>query len=203
MACRLHAICGDDGVGASLPEGARAVVFRDLAAVVSDAPYVAAEPDEAMVAEHARIVGAAFALGELLPARPGTVFRDDPALQRWMELHYVALSDALTFVADRVAARVHVASVERDGAPGDSGTDLASRAAELMRILRRRAVAGVPLQREHTTGIAIGASFLVERALWKEFEAEVHAAGADDDAITVSVSGPWPPYDFVRFELGT
>lgn len=203
MPMRLHAIAHEDDHRQSLTDGARAVVFRDIVAVVTDAPFVAQDADDALVTIHARVVAAAFEHGELLPVPPGTVFRDEGSLQRWMELHYVALSDALSFVADRVGARVHVTGVGPGGEPGDSGNDLASAAAELMRTLRRRAVAAVPLAREHTTGIAIGVSFLVERALWREFEEEVAAVAHDPQSTRVELTGPWPPYDFVTIELGS
>ena len=203
MPMRLHAIAHEDDQREPLPDGARGLVFRDLTAIVTEAPFIAQEADDALVTLHARVVAAAFERGELLPAPPGTVFRDEGSMQRWMELHYVALSEALVFVADRVGARVHVTAVDRDGSAGDSGNDLASAAAELMRALRRRAVAAVPLAREHTTGIATGASFLVERALWREFAEEVAQVSRDSETTQVALTGPWPPYDFVTIELGS
>lgn len=203
MPMRVHAIAHEDDQRQPLPDGARGVVFRDLVAIVTEAPFVAQEANDALVAAHARVVDAAFERGELLPIPPGTTFRDDASLQHWMELHYVPLSDALSFVADRVGARVHVEAIDRDGEAGDSGNELASAAAELMRTLRRRAVAAIPLAREHTTGIAIGASFLVERTLWHEFEEEVAAVSHDPDTTRVTMTGPWPPYDFVTIELGS
>lgn len=202
MSLRLHAVSAADDRRPALPDGAHVVTFRDLAAIVTDAPYVAEEPGEALVAQHARVVASAFEHGELLPAPPGTVFKAETDLKRWMELHYVALSDALTFVADRVGARVHIENVEHHGASEDSGNDLAATAAELMRTLRRRAVAGVPLRREHTTGIAIGVSFLVDRTLWREFQDEVMAAAAGHEATRITLTGPWPPYDFVAIDFG-
>lgn len=203
MAVRLHAVAHEDDQRELLPDGVRGVVFRDLVAIVTEGPFVAQEADDALVAAHARVVAAVFERGEVLPVPPGTAFRDEASLQRWMELHYVPLSEALAFVADRVGARVHVAAVDREGATGDSGNDLAAAAAELMRTLRRRAVAAVPLAREHTTGIAIGVSFLVERTLWREFAEEVAAVATDPDTTRVTMTGPWPPYDFVTIELGS
>ena len=202
MALRVHAISSEEHHRGPVGDGVRLLGFRDLVAIVTDAPFVAEVPDDEALARHTRIVGEAFSHGELLPLMPGTMFRNEAALLGWMELHYVALSEGLAFVVDRVGARVHVASVESDGAAGDSGTDLAVTAAELMRTLRRRAVAAIPLRREHTTGIAIGVSFLVERTLWREFEQEVASIAVDGGNTRISLTGPWPPYDFVRIELG-
>lgn len=202
MALRLHAISSAEDQRATPADSARLVICRDLAGIVTEAPYVAEVADEASITAHAGIVKAAFERGSLLPAAPGTIFKNESTLKHWLEFHYVALSEGLAFVADRVGARVHVASIEADGASGDSGNELAATAAELMRTLRRRAVAALPLDREHTTGIAIGTSFLVERTLWREFEQEVQSVAGASTATRISMTGPWPPYDFVRIELG-
>lgn len=208
MALRLYGICNEDDHPDLAGNGVRLVACRDLAAIVGEAPYAAQVADDAMLADHHRVIEAAARKGEVLPAPPGTVFRTAGALERWMELHYVALSDALSFVTDRVEARVHVTHADPDREPEDAGTDLAAVAAEVMRTLRRRAVAAVPLRRELATGIAIGAAFLVERTLWREFEEEfesvrdAYQGGGAGGGAQVSMSGPWPPYDFVRIEFG-
>jgi hypothetical protein len=130
------------------------------------------------------------------------VFRTPEALQRWMELHYVALSDALAYVEDRAGARVHILRADRSAAAPDAGTDLAAAAADCMRSLRRQAVAGLPLRTEHLTGIVLSSAFLVEREAWKDFTAAVRRQGAEHSGFRVQLTGPWPPYDFVRLELG-
>lgn len=203
MAFRLFGICNHDDQRDALPEGASVLAIRDLGAIVADAPYGADLPDEATIASHRRVIDAAFSHGEVLPMPPGTIFRNEVALQRWVELHYVTLSDALTFVADRVGARVHIAGVDSEGDEVDSGTGLASAAAEMMRTLRRHAVAGVPLRREHTTGMPLGAAFLVERTLWQDFAQQVERLRESDDKTHLTLTGPWPPYDFVRVDFGS
>ena len=68
--------------------------------------------------------------------------------------------------------------------------------------IRRRAVASVPLRGERVTGLSIASAFLVERELWREFTKGVEEVQASDSQLRVESSGPWPPYDFVRIELG-
>ena len=203
MPFRLYAICNHDDQHDPLPEGATVLGIRELGAIVSDAEYAAESPDDDALARHARVVEAAFANGEVLPVPPGTIFRNEAALQRWVELHYVTLADALTFVAGRVGARVHISGVDREGDEVESGTDLAEKAAEMMRALRRHSVAGVPLQREHTTAVPLGSAFLVERSHWKDFQAEVERLQESNRRTHVSLTGPWPPYDFIRVEFGS
>ena len=203
MPFRLFAMCHHEDQHDPLPEGASVLAVRELGAIVSDASYVAEVPGDDVVARHHAVVDAAFRQGEIVPIPPGTIFRNEIALRRWVELHYGAISDALAYVADRVGARVEITGTDRAGAEVDSGTDLAAAAAEMMRTLRRRAVAGVPLRREHTTGMPLGAAFLVERSLWGEFEHEVERLQQSTTDVRLALSGPWPPYDFVRVDLGS
>jgi hypothetical protein len=138
-----------------------------------------------------------------LPTPPGVIFRTEHVLTRWMELHYVALNDAIGFVTDRVAMRVHI---ERAGAiraeDADAGSDLAEFAASVLRQLRRRAVASVPLNVEKVTGISLSGAFLVERELLREFERAISEAEAEHPKLAIRMTGPWAPYDFVRMQFG-
>ena len=177
------------------------VAVRELAAIVAPTAYAAVEPS----AEHAASAGAVIAeyakRAAVLPAPVGVVFRSRQAVTRWIELHYVALSDALSFVDDRVVGRVHV------WRPGDAserevGSDLAAAAADVLRDLRRGAVATVPLRTEHLTGIVLSAAFLVEQELWKDFAAKVADQASELKDVRLELTGPWPPYDFVHMEFG-
>ncbi len=203
MALRLYGITPVDDHGAEPPPaGIRTVTFRDLAAVVADAPYAPAPADDATIASHREVVEALFAGRTMLPAPPGVIFRTPQALQRWMELHYVALSDALAYIDDRAGARVHIVRADGSRVAPDAGTDLAATAAECMRVLRRQAVAGLPLRTEHLTGLVLSSAFLVEREAWKDFAGAVRRVAADHTGFRVELTGPWPPYDFVRIEFG-
>ena len=203
MGVRLYAITTHEGhVLDEFPGEASLLQVRDLAAVIGPAAYVVEEPADEQLDLHRRVVDVVFKHRSVLPAPVGTVFRNNTALQRWMELHYVAISDALAFVEDRVAARVRVSRLEMGIVDGESGPDLASTGAEVLRQLRRRAVAAVPLRAERVTGITIASAFLVERELWKDFAKGVEEVKAADPHVIIESSGPWPPYDFVRMELG-
>lgn len=179
------------------------VPFRDLCAVVSEQKaFVLDEPTEQAIAEHRAVVDSVFRHSAILPAPVGVVFRAADVLKRWMELHYVSLSDALGFVDDRAVARVHISRA--DGRPDEveAGSDLAAAATEALRALRRRAVASVPLRLEAVTGLALSAAFLVERDLWKEFSVGVAEQRDAHNRLRFEVTGPWAPYDFVRMQFG-
>ena len=109
MAFVLHAVTPAETASGHLapPEGTTAIVFRDLAAVVSEREKFALdENDDVSVGAHRAIVDAIFRRQVVLPTPPGVVFRTEHVLTRWMELHYVALNDAIGFVTDRAAMRV-------------------------------------------------------------------------------------------------
>jgi hypothetical protein len=205
MAFVLHAVTPAETASGPLaaPEGTTAIVFRDLAAVVSEREKFALdESDEVSIGAHRVIVDAIFRRQVVLPTPPGIVFRTEHVLTRWMELHYVALNDAIGFVTDRAAMRVHVerAGGSRDDA--ETGSDLAEVAGEVFRELRRRAVASVPLTTEKVTGISLSGAFLVERELFREFERGVAEAKSNNPKLAISMTGPWAPYDFVRMQFG-
>lgn len=204
MGLRLYAIALIDGLHGESPAAhTRLVAVRDVAAVVEEAPFQLPIPDESFAARHHEVVSAVFAHSAgLLPAPAGTTFRHLRALEQWLELHYVAIHEALGFVEDRVEGRVHVRRTDGAADERDMGAEVAATAAECFRTFRRQAVASLPLRSEHATGIAVSAAFLVERSVWREFSSLVEEERDRHDGVRVSVTGPWPPYDFVRINFG-
>jgi hypothetical protein len=188
------------GHGASV-SGTELIGVRDLAAIVGPSAYTAVEPTAEQASALADVVGAYAKRAAVLPAPVGVTFRSRQAVQRWLELHYVALSDALSFVDDRVVGRVHVWR-PGDAEEQDVGADLASAAADTLRDLRRSAVATVPLRTEQLTGIVLSAAFLVEQELWKEFASKVEEQKGRATNLRLELTGPWPPYDFVQMQFG-
>ena len=202
VALKLFGVTFSEASGRSVPvPGTELIVVRDLAAIVAPGAYSAVEPTEEQATTIGNAIGAYAKRAAVLPAPVGVVFRSREAVTRWLELHYVALSDALSFVDDRVVGRVHV---WRPGDPEERevGSDLAAAAADALRELRRSAVATVPLRIEQITGIVLSAAFLVDQELWKEFASKVEEQGERDPKIRLELTGPWPPYDFVQMQFG-
>ena len=204
MALNLYGVTFNEAHGhqAEPTQGTSLVVVRDLAAIVGESEYAVLEPTAERVTQYTAVVSDFAKRGPVLPAPVGVVFKHRDAVQRWLELHYVALSDALSFVDNRVVGRVHVWGSDPAEARA-SGSDLATVAAECLRVLRRTAVTTVPLRVEKQTGIVLSAAFLVEQELWKEFASEVEEQGKRSPDLRFELTGPWPPYDFVQMQLGT
>ncbi|MFL5582715.1 MAG: GvpL/GvpF family gas vesicle protein [Gemmatimonadaceae bacterium] len=192
--------------------GASLVHFRDLAAVVGETPVARPTVGAPNVEEHVRVVEAVFAQQSILPAPPGVVFRTTDALTRWLEIHYVTLSDALGFVEGRAGARVYVRERVDDGGgrPAthtvEMATDLETIAAGSFRVLRRHAAASVSSRQAGEDGgapMTVAASFLVDRERWQVFADVVAEEGRRTPDLQYDLTGPWPPYDFVRMQFGS
>jgi hypothetical protein len=200
-ALELFGIIGaDPGARSPAPE-TTLVPFRAIAAVVAPAAYQRPTLNDERVQTYAQIVEEAFRYAPILPAPVGTIFRSRSALGRWLELHYVTLRDALALVDGNSAARVTVRLRE---APENEETvrEWHLVATEIMRTLRGNASAltilDYPTPDERVIGIA---SFLIERDRWSAFEAGVAAEGKRHPSLELGMTGPWPPYDFVKMQF--
>ena len=206
-ALTLCAIVSREGRPAPHVPGAETVDYRDVSAVVRKATFMRIEPSEDGIAAYREAVEGAFACGAVIPAPFGTIFRSRDTLLRWLELHYFTLADALRYLHDRQVARVHVAPASL-GNTWDTvefrarGADLEATAFDSFRVLKRQAVAYVPIEvpgRRAEQG-AEGA-FLVERDHWGQFMALLKEEQRRLPDLRFDHTGPWPAYDFVRLDL--
>jgi hypothetical protein len=196
---RLYGIVQRPERGEELPAPRTGVVcVRDLAALVRAAPYEAVAGDADAIADYRAVVEAAFERGDILPAPFGVVFRGQDQVEHWLQMHYIALTEGMHLVEGRAEARVHVVPHGEDGAREEA---LSVAAGELVRVLRRHAVASVPLRRA-TTQPTLSTAFLVDRTRWEEFSEHVSSQARRFEELRVEQTGPWPPYDFVRMDLG-
>ena len=205
---RVFALTSADGAHAApLPAGTQGVAFRDITAVVQDVAFVRSQLAPADLALHRGVVDALFLERPVVPAPPGLVFPARDGLARWLELHYVVLSDALAFLDGRGEARVHVERVPVTPAHGVPAVDalapdVSAAAGEAFRTLRKHAAASIVMRPPEDRPATAVASFLVERDHWAQFEAAVAEQGRQDPELRYQVTGPWPPYDFVRMQFG-
>jgi hypothetical protein len=228
---RLYGIVNaQEAEGRPMPDGACIVPFRDLAAITTECSPGEAfswrrTPAPPNLDAYRAVIEAIFEQCSIVPAPPGIIFRSRQAIVRWLELHYVALSDAHAFIDGRTVGRVHV---ERRAA-SVAGANLRHErlageavAREVFRSLSGHAVTWTPISgvaptvtgeypavqaAAGVTGDPVApegsqASFLIDRAHWSDFEAAVAEEDRRDVALGVWVSGPWPPYDFVRLQFG-
>jgi gas vesicle protein GvpL/GvpF len=201
---RLYGVAAvESGQATSLSEGTSLVHYRALAAVVEPAPYAVAPLDDDAMAKYLRVLEEAHSHSAVLPAPPGTVFQSQSTLTRWLELHYFTLTEALAVVEGHAAARVSITAQGRQD-DGDSQKSFAALAAESLRLLRSQAAATVTLPKaegDDEDGVVARASFLIDSQRWQTFKDTVSKEAQRQTALDFRVTGPWPPYDFVRMQF--
>jgi hypothetical protein len=199
--------------------------FEDLAAVVAEQPNVSAVPAPD-IERHRAVVAEVFAHCAILPAPPGTVFRSMGVLRRWVTLHHTALLGGLAYIEGRAEGRVHVRRARGAGggaatgggiaagrggvgerqAPGAQrdGAGVEAAATRIFHELGREQAAWVvpPAPAGGRDAGEASASFLVDRSRWRAFADAVAAEQHRDPELEVRLTGPWPPYDFVRLQFG-
>jgi hypothetical protein len=85
----------------------------------------------------------------------------------------------------------------------ESAKQLIAAASQSMRVLRGQAAATItlPVPDDETTIIA-QASFLVDLDHWHDFVGLVEKEDQRQTALDFHLTGPWPPYDFVKMQFG-
>jgi hypothetical protein len=198
------------GDGGAVAREATVIRFRDLGAPVRPAPYVCAECTPEELETYRRVIDAAFLAGAILPAPCGTVFRSADQVRQWLEQNYIALSEGIHFVAGRCEARVHISRkatpppVPAPSEPpeGQPDADFVAVATDCFRLLRRGAVAAVPVRHASGEEEVLSGAFLLEHGRWADFAEQVREQARRYEQLTFEQTGPWPPYDFVRMDFG-
>jgi hypothetical protein len=202
------------------------VELAPFAELEKDPAHWATEPSEddplvMLARRHDVVVRAVFEHHPVLPLRFGTILRDDQAAARLLTDHHDEAVDWL----DRVAGQREWGVRARQARPdtptetpteGLSGTEyLAMRrnrlaaaartrrdgstaAAALHQALAGHATESVPHTRKSGMPL-LDAAYLVPAGVEAAFTTEP----ARYPELAVEVTGPWPPYSFVRLELST
>jgi gas vesicle protein GvpL/GvpF len=206
-ALRLYGVAAvESGQATSLASGTSLVHYRALAAIVEPSTYSVTNLDDDATAKYLGVLEEAYSHSAVLPAPPGTVFQSHSTLTRWLELHYFTLTEALAVIEGHSAARVSITTHPgSDNGDGDAQKSFAALAAESLRLLRGQAAATVTLPKadgDDEDGVVARASFLVDSQRWETFKDTVIKEGQRQSALDFRVTGPWPPYDFVRMQFG-
>jgi hypothetical protein len=208
---RLYGVAAHDPTSShELAEGTSLVQLRSLAAVVAPARYSRIVLDEKEMNDYTRVLEQVQETAAVLPAPPGTVFRSRESLLRWLELHYFTLTQTMSAIEGHGQARltaIKTAGVDPSNATGaeakESAKQLIAAASQSMRVLRGQAAATITLAvPDDETHVIAQASFLVEMDHWHEFADLVRKEDQRQTALDFHLTGPWPPYDFVKMQFG-
>jgi hypothetical protein len=205
--CRLYGVAllvrANGGAARGIPTGVNLLRYRDIGALVEQAPFSHAASVQCDLGYHRGVIERVFRDGAVLPAPCGTLFRGTEHVRRWLEQNYIALNEGIHFVAGRCEARVHVSLRSAEESLSEDEVGAAEMAAaECFRLLRRDAVATVSLPL-HVHSTILSGAFLVEQARWAEFAEQVRAQALRRPELILVKTGPWPPYDFVRMDFGS
>jgi hypothetical protein len=208
---RLYGVAAlESSAVASLAEGTSIIPFRMLGAVVAPSRYARISLNEVEMGEYTRVLEEVQSNSSVLPAPPGTVFRTRESLARWLELHYFTLTQAIGVVEGHAEARVLITKSSIADAPDATSEEikentkqLAAVASDSMRVLRGQAAATISLPAaDDDTTVVSHASFLVDMERWGLFTELVEKEDQRHTDLDFRLTGPWPPYDFVRMEFG-
>ncbi|MDP9349674.1 MAG: GvpL/GvpF family gas vesicle protein [Gemmatimonadota bacterium] len=173
------------------PAEGETVRYRDLAALVYPGPLRDARLDPERVLDHHHRLDTLLRRATVVPAPYGLAFREPREVARFIRASYVPLADALVLVEGRWEFRVHISPAHPDLAEA-LGLDLAT---HVYAELRRISHSAIPFPQPESR--VLSAAFLVDRLETRPFLDRVEALGDTTPDLSLDVTGPWPPYDFV------
>ncbi|HEX6588227.1 MAG TPA: GvpL/GvpF family gas vesicle protein [Longimicrobiales bacterium] len=165
--------------------------YRDLEALVRAVPYAVPEVDRETVQEHQRVLWNASKRETVLPAPAGVVFRGRRAVIRFLQEQYIPLEEGISLVEGHWEIRLHLKPMVPE-----ARAEASEAALHVYSELRRFARAAFPFA--HSDDHVLSAAFLVNRTTWLQFMDHTEELGHRHSDLIFDVTGPWPPYDFVR-----
>lgn len=165
--------------------------YRDLEALVRAVPFALPEIDRDRVQDHQRVIWNATQRDTLLPAPAGIVFRGRRAVIRFLQEQYIPLDEGIALVDGNWELRLHIKATMHE-----ARAEAKESALHIYSELRRFARAAFPFA--HEDEHVLSAAFLVSRDTWLQFWDQAEELGRHHAEIVVDLTGPWPPYDFVR-----
>jgi hypothetical protein len=170
------------------------IEHRGMAALVRAVPYRLPDWNRELIQQHSVTIERAMRRATIVPAPYGIVFRAREHIVEFLEDQHVALDEALSFLDGAFEMRLHIQPSGRR--PDVSEGELVDQAASFYTALRRRSRAAFTLPAEGRR--VLSAAFLVSRADWVSFVEYADELDADHPEFQFDLTGPWPPYDFVR-----
>jgi len=193
----------------------------DFAVVVSE--YTAASLDQQAALDHARVISECFKSSTVLPFRFGTVFDTDDALRRAVRSNRRHFQESVNQL--RGKSEMHLKLVVRDGTLHEATIDNtlpAKVGIEYLTKLRERAALDRDRQSKAKTlsvqvhrlfnplaeevsckkvekgGILIDIAHLIDSKSVEKYQNRYASASRQFKNVELAISGPWPPYHFLR-----
>jgi hypothetical protein len=190
------------GDGNALAPNTELIIAGDVGAVIRSAAFERVEMCDEQLEAYEEVVESVFERQTILPAPFGVVFRNTDHVTRWLQMHYLTLTEAIHLVEGRCELRMHIRTADEERVNEEPDPAASDAAMELYRSMSREADSAVMLRRPALHAVLSGA-FLIDRSEWEAFTAILAAQARKYDTLVVEQTGPWPPYDFVRMDLGS
>lgn len=168
------------------------VRYRDIEALVRPTTFQLPGSATEDIELHQKVVENVMRRTTILPAPFGVVFKGKRPLIRVLQEQYLVFDEGLSLLDGHWELRLHVSAA----AVGEVEDALSDEAMTIYTELRRFARAAVPFPSQGKR--VMSAAFLVDRTSWVEFIERIEDFGSHHAALTFDITGPWPPYDFVR-----
>jgi hypothetical protein len=192
----------------------------DFAVVVS--PYEPASLDQKAALDHAHVISQCFKMGTVLPFKFGTVFQTDEALRRAVRSNRRHFQESVEQL--RGKAEMHLKLVVRGGAlkevirdvlPSHVGIQYLAELRERAALDRDRQSKAKtlsvqvhrmfnPLAEEisckkvESGGLLIDIAHLIDSKSVEKYQNRYASASRQLKNCELAISGPWPPYHFIR-----
>ena len=200
----------------------------DFAVIVSEYDRTEAPFDHKSLIEHARVVGACFRQGTVLPFKFGTIFDSDDALRQAVRTNRRAFGKSVEQL--RGKAEMHIKLIVRDGSlkqvvddvplPHTTGGDYLSKlrvkaAKDRERQSKARTLtvqmqklfnpleADVSCRKVDSNGMLLDIAHLIDSKSVLKYQNRYGMATRQFKNCELVLSGPWPPYHFLPEKLRT
>ena len=178
--------------------------YKDIAAVVSDAPVKEYSVTEDYTRKHEKVARAVLKNHSVVPAAFGQVFKNQKILRVLMRKAYKTLKESMKLVDNKTELGVK-AILSREIAESldeKKKKQFEKKATEIFKKLNKNADESVK-GRLFSKRLILNSSFLVDKRKIKGFSKEIETLSKKYRDMKISYSGPWPPYSFVYIKIGT
>jgi hypothetical protein len=200
--CVIPALEKEKSFGNIALDGGRVytINYKDLAAVVSDAPVKDYAVTEAYLEAHEGVVSRVLKNHSVVPAAFGQVFKNKKILRVLMKKAHKALKECTKLVDNKVELGVKAIVPKELTEKMDNGAKQKT-SETILNTLNKKAVESVK-GRLFSDRLILNASFLVPKSKIKEFSKGVGQLSEKYKNLKLKYSGPWPPYSFVCIRVG-
>ncbi|MCG2825847.1 MAG: GvpL/GvpF family gas vesicle protein [Thermoplasmatales archaeon] len=178
--------------------------YKDIAAVVSDAPVKEYSVTEDYTRKHEKVARTVLKNHSVVPAAFGQVFKNQKILRVLMRKAYKTLKESMKLVDNKTELGVKaILSKEiAESLDEKKKKQFEKKATEIFKKLNKNADESVK-GRLFSNRLILNSSFLVDKRKIKGFSKEIETLSKKYRDMKISYSGPWPPYSFVYIKIGT